>query len=291
MKIIYTALPFLMIALLFLSCEKQDLPTVSNELTLKNVRREVPSIDIVRKASFTEEGKIRNVILGNISTTEFDDTKREYIYTTDNLLECIPGFSSSDWPGCYPFLEYTNGILTTLNGNILEYNGNTIVEHYLNQDGRTIYEFTNQNYDQLLKAEYIRDVSTNPTVSHQTNFTYDGGNLVFIQRKRINDTTGLLELIHETEYTYDNKRNPYQQGHNQIALVSYFQQMMILQWNEFNLIYRSTNNVVTRSYTNYLSDYQSSFSYSFEYNSNDYPVKRTHVVDGMEFVMKYEYYD
>ena len=76
-------------ALLFSSYEKQDLPTLSNELTLKSIRREVVNTDFVKSATFYQEGQILDVTLGLISTSEFDDIKREYRYDAQNLLTCM----------------------------------------------------------------------------------------------------------------------------------------------------------------------------------------------------------
>lgn len=293
MRKMYSSLSLLIVILLFSSCEKQDLPTISNGLTLKTVRLTVENEDFLRRATFTEEGKIRNVILGLLSTSELDGVVREYIYTNSNLLECIPGISSSDAPGCYPFLEYSNDLLTSLNGNPLEYNGNTITELNLTHDGRTIYEFADQTYSQLLKVEYIQDVSSSPILADQTTFTYEGDNVVYIERKRIDDATGELELIHKIEYTYDNQPNPYQEGHNQIALVTYYQQMLYLQGNEFNMVFRSANNIIDQQATYYNSSgiTTAGYSYTFEYNDNGYPTKSTRLVNGIEYVVEYEYYE
>ena len=116
MKKIYAALPFVITALLFSSCEKQDLPTLSNELTLKSIRREVVNTDFVKSATFNPEGQILDVTLGLISTSEFDDIKREYRYDAQNLLTCMTD-NSTGLPGCYPAFEYEGGVITMMNGN------------------------------------------------------------------------------------------------------------------------------------------------------------------------------
>lgn len=291
MKKNYLVLPVFILTFLLLGCEKQDFLLPSNDLTLKEIRVEFEAQDVLRRASFTTEGKIRNVILGLLSTSEFDDLKREYIYTPDNLLECVPGISSFDAPGCYPFLEYSNGVLTTLNGNALEYDGNKITELNFLHDSRIIYEFEDASYNRLLKVDFIKDVSTTPVLYIQEFFEYEDNNLIRTQINRIDDTTGQLELAFLTEYTYDDKRNPYQQGHNQIALVSYYQQMLYLNSNQFNLVFRSSNNVLTRSYTNFLSGFQSTLSYTYEYNTIGYPIQRVHTITGGDIVAKYEYYE
>jgi len=281
----------LVIVLALSGCEKQDFLLPSNDLTLKEVRIELEAQDILRRASFTTEGKIRNVILGLLSTSEFDDMKREYIYTPDNLLECVPGISSFDAPGCYPYLEYSNGVLTTLNGNALEYDGNRIIQHQLNWDARSIYTFEDNTYQKLVESEYIVDVSTTPVLRSQNIYEYDGNNITYIETRFLDDTTGQLEIINTTEYTYDDKRNPYQQGHNQIALVSYQQQMLYLGPNGPNLVFRSSNNVMTRSYTNFLSGFQFTLSYTYEYNAMGYPIERVHTISSGEVVKKYSYYE
>ena len=289
MKKNYTILLVFLLAIL--GCEKQDFLLLSNDLTLKEIRVELQAQDVLRRASFTTEGKIRNVILGLLSTSEFDDMKREYIYTPDNLLECVPGISSFDAPGCYPYLEYSNGLLTTLNGNALEYDGNRITELNFLHDSRIIYEFEDASYTKLLKVDFIKDVSTTPVLYIQELFEYQDNNLTRIEANRLDDTTGQFGLAFLTEYTYDDKRNPYQQGHNQIALVSYYQQMLYLGSNQHNLVFRSSNNVITRSYTNLLSGFQSTLSYTYEYNAMGYPIERVHTISVGDVVKKYSYYE
>ena len=273
-------------------CEKQDIESLSTDLTLKNVRIELEAQDVVRRASFTTEGKIRNVILGLISTSEYDDVKREYIYTEENLLECIPGFGPSDIPGCFPYLEYTGGVLATLNGNPLTYEGNIITELVLNHDNHVVYTFEDTSYDKLLKVEIFRDTSTTPYLFIEEIFGYEGDNLVSIEYRRLNDETGMLELATEIAYTYDNEKNPYLKTQDQTALVSYFQPMFYLNWNLFNLHFRSVNNVLTYSFKNHLSGFEFTESYTFEYNLEGYPVLRKHnLLSGDEVQTKYEYYE
>lgn len=281
-----------LIGFLLCGCEKQDLLLPSNDLTLKEVRREVEAVDVVRKASFSAEGKILNVILGNISTTEFDDVKRQYSYTEDNLLTCVPGVNSFDYPGCYPYMEYSDGVLTSINGSTLEYVGNTIIEYRELWDGKIIYEFEDDSYNKLIKYEYYHDASSNPTLTTQKIFEYDGDNIIFIEAKSLDDTTGQLETYNTTSYTYDDKINPYKKGHNQIAIVSYYQPMLDLSWEQWNLKFRSTNNVISRTTTYNLTGWTGgTLTYDYTYNDSDYPVTMTYQTPSYEVVTKFLYYD
>lgn len=279
--------------LCFSKCEKQDLLLPSNELTLKEVRREVASRDVVRRASFNREGKILEVILGNISTTEFDDVKRTYTYTRDNLLSCIPGFSSSDAPGCYPYMEYSDaGVLLRINDNTLEYVGNKIIEHRTQWDAQLVYVFEDDTYNNMTKFEYYKDVSTNPRLTTEKIFEYDGDNIIYIEAKWLNETTGEFETYNTTTYTYDDKRNPYKKGHDQIALVTYYHAMLDLSWEQWNLKYRSSNNVLSQTTTFNLSGWTGSTrTLSYEYNNSNYPISITEQTPNFEIVTKFEYYD
>lgn len=292
MKKIYAALPFVMIALLFSSCEKQDLPTLSNELTLKSIRREVVNTDFVKSATFNQEGQILDVTLGLISTSEFDDIKRVYRYDAQNLLTCMTD-NSNGLPGCYPAFEYEGGVITMMNGNPVEYNGNIIIQLHLTHGSQSIYTFSDNSYQQLLKVEHFRDYTTNPILSKQVVFEYEGDNLIFFEIKRLDDETGEFQIINETRYTYDDNPNPFRKGHSQIAMVSYYQSMLDLTWGEFNLIYRSANNVTQRdSFYDHLDGFTSNvIDYSYEYNSIGYPITRTNQNGSNEFLLKYDYYE
>lgn len=279
--------------ILFFGCEKQDLLFSSNDLTLKEVRREIETLDIVRRASFNSEGKILDVILGNISTTELDDVKRNYSYTRDDLLSCAPITSINDLPGCYPHLEYSDeGVLLRINGNPFEYDGNKISLYDSAWDGRIIFEFEDDTYAQLTRYEYYRNVSTNPDLAIQKIFQYDGDNIIFIEAKSLNEATGQLETYNTTGYTYDDKINPYKKGHNQIALVTYYHTMLDLSWEQWNLIYRSTNNVLTQTMTFNLNGWSdSTTNYFYEYNSSGYPITKTEERDDFDIVTKFKYYE
>ncbi len=293
MKNIYRIifLSFMMIS--FSNCEKQDFLLPTNDLTLKEVRREIESIDVVKRASFNSDGKILDVILGNISTTEFDDVKRSYSYTRDDLLSCRPITNVSDLPGCYPHMEYSdNGVLIRINGNELEYDGNIIIHYRQAWDARIIYEFEDDTYNKLIKYEYYRDISTNPILANQKIFEYDGDNIIYIEAKSIDDTTGQLETYNTTAYTYDDKINPYKKGHNQIALVSYYHTMLDLSWEQWNLKYRSANNVVSRTTTFNLSNWTGgTITYEYTYNNSGYPLTMTYQTPSHEVETKFIYYD
>lgn len=280
-------------ALFLFSCEKQDLSLPATDLTLKEVRREIESIDVVRKASFNRKGKILDVILGNISTTEFDDVKRTYSYTRDDLLSCTPITNINDLPGCYPHLEYSDaGVLIRINGNALEYDGNKIIQNSTNWDSRIVFEFEDDTYNNMVRIENYVDVSTNPTLTRQRIFEYDGDNIIYIEARALDDTTGQLETYNTTIYTYDDKINPYKKGHNQIALVSYHHTMLDLSWAQWNLIYRSTNNVVSQTTTFNLNGWTGgTLTYDYEYNDSGYPTLMTYQTPSHEVKTKFAYYD
>jgi len=270
--------------LTFLGCEEESevMTPSNNDLTLKQARREVPAFDFMNSATFHRDGKLNQAIEGKLSTSLFDEVKRECIYNEDNLLECVMRFNNGQGE-CRPSMEYANGVITTLNGRVLEYDENVITEIYVN--GALVkYEFEDDTYQKLIRIEEY----FGPFFYRFEDYTYDGDNLISIEQRLLNDVTGQFELWSLTEYTYDDKKNPYQQGHDQIALVSYYQNMLYSQNNEDNMIYRSPNNVLTETVSSSTSS--RTFNYSYEYNSEGYPIERRLTFNGNLSVVTYEYY-
>lgn len=270
--------------LLFASCENEEIVIPSNELILKEVRRELPSFDIMFSATFNTDGKIINAIQGKVTTSEFDEITREYIYNQYNVLECVRQ-SNGGQSECYPDLEYLNGRLIALNGNSLEYVGNTITEVFQTHNVQIKYEFEDDTYQKLTRIEHWQSSSL---LSYE-NYTYEEDNLTCVEIRLWNDATAEYELWSLTEFTYDNERNPYQLGVEQLALVSYYQDMAYLQQNPRNLVYRSRNNVLSETISGTTSS--TTYLYSYEYNSEGYPIKRTLEFNGNESTITFEYHD
>ena len=275
---------FLFVLLLtFLGCEEENemMPPPNNDLTLKQARREVLAFDFMNGATFHRNGKLNQAIQGRVSTSLFDEVKREGIYNEDNLLECVIRFNNGQGE-CYPSMEYTNGELTSLNGHPLEYNGNVINEIF-SSTVRFKYEFEDDTYQKLLRMEEIISFTL-----RYIEYSYEGDHLISVEERLYNDATGQYELWKLTEYTYDDKRNPYQQAHDQNALVSYYYDMLYIQQSPLNIVYRSPNNVLTETITT--SSGSGTLHYSYEYNDKDYPIKRTREINQSESVVTYEYY-
>lgn len=272
--------------LTFLGCEEKDemiLPP-NNDLTLKEARREIPAFDFMNSASFHTDGKLNQAIQGRVSSSLYDEVKRECIYNENNLLECVMRFNNGQGE-CYPSMEYINGELTTLNGHPLEYDGNIITEIYPNNVSIK-YEFEDDTYQKLTRVEEF----FGSFLVRYLIYQFEADHLISIEERLFNDVTGQYELWRLTEYTYDDKRNPYEQAHDQIALVSYYYDMLYTQQSPLNIIYRSPNNVLTETITGSTGSV-TTLNYSYEYNAKDYPTRRTLVINQNESVVTYEYYE
>ncbi|MBK0403204.1 hypothetical protein I5M27_09420 [Adhaeribacter sp. BT258] len=84
------------------------------------------------------------------------------------------------------------------------------------------------------------------------------------------DMTGNMRLISTTVKQFDNKKNPY-------MLLNFYQGITSL----------SKNNVIAHYETNHNTGRKYNYTYSYEYNEDDFPVKVTFVSQGNNFPSYY----
>ena len=287
---------YILICLLsfFVSCEQEEgfLPlseVVRNEPILKQVTQEFPAYDVVMNAFYETDGRVKTVYRGNLSTPLLDHLDTEFIYNESNQLLCQINHLSS--PGeCRPSIEYTDGQVSGIRGFPITYDGNIITNSFAWSDSHVKYEFEDDTYQRLLKVEYLTSVSSSsPSLISRDTYTYEGDNLMSIECRLINDVGGGFDVVLFIEYSYDDQPNPFLPAFNQNALIAYHKGVMPnIQYKE-KLVFRSANNIVTKTTTFPTSGEVSTVNYSYDYNDRGYPVQRTHSVGDNTFYVKYEY--
>jgi hypothetical protein len=160
---------------------------------------------------------------------------------------------------------YNGNLLTQAEGSgslfnftqTYSYSNNLMVSDNLifNPDG----ESYNRTYTHNSDGSITENLTiTNPgidDVSYINKLYYLQGNLIKEEEFRINPDNPTPTLTSTTTYTYDNKNTPYKSVTGFLAIIPYTKNNVISE------IKKNSSNIVTES-----------IQYSYQYNSNDYPL-------------------
>jgi len=222
---------------------------------------------------------LKNIIIRNKNTNAI--FKRiNFVYSGNKIIKSV------EQNGNTCFYEYIGDLISNI--KIFNSNNELIVEYnfsYLNSNlSQTIYKEFQNNYSEK------RNYSFNGNL---INFQYLKGDLldqntllktgtILIQNDEIKERNITYNLQNSSQqhitYEYDDKNNPYK---NVIGIGK-----LMIELDRFGGIYK--NLISTMSVYN--NSVYNSTNYTYEYNSNNYPIKSTDDSNNLLSSFKYEYY-
>ena len=223
-----------------------------------------------------EEETPAKVDMKIVKSINEDGSYAVYLYNDDNNLKQIlyKDKDGNDLP-YYDDYQYTGKDLTTytfykegapnIKLDITYVDGKPTNGNYQLDQGSGLADYLKFVYtfagDNLTRFEYTMDLGSGQEVLYQVNYTYSGSNISKAEFMKY-DPDGLKSDGY-TDYTYDDKKNP-QHGVGSDFI-----------FGDVGSI--STNNIATSrkvSAADVAVDAES-FDNTYEYNTNDYPVKVT----------------
>jgi hypothetical protein len=256
----------LLIGLTIFSCSSDD----SN-----NEENPSENLKLIKKITVTQNGTPQSIFSFEysnnklISLAEELDNKTEYNYSGNQLnyerrLEYNFGTSSYDSEYERTDFEYQNNILES---DLVTENGNQIQKHdyALNSNGKmTRYDFYNFFNNQWNSGG-------------SRLFEYISGNITEEIQTDNND-----DIVFKHQYTYDDKKHP---------LINVDIQVRRQIWG-YRLNSMNENNILSYSTYDMNDNLQSSYTYSYQYDSDGYPTEREKLESGTDQVIEtiiYEY--
>lgn len=222
---------------------------------------------------------LKNIIIRNKNTNAIFKSIN-FIYNGNKIIKSV------EQNGNTSFYEYTGDLISNI--KIFNFNNELILEYdfmYLNNNlSQTIYKEFQNNYSE--KRNYLFN-------GNLINFQYFKGDLldqnillktgtILFQNDEIKERNITYNLQNSTQqhitYEYDDKNNPYK---NVIGI-----DKLMIELDRFGGIYK--NPISTMSVYN--NSVYNSVNYTYQYNSNNYPIKSMDDSNNLLSNFKYEYY-
>ncbi|WP_111682003.1 hypothetical protein [Winogradskyella tangerina] len=225
----------------------------------------------------------------NKNNNGFETNAVNFAYQ-DNVLTQVTDVVSG--PGNTYTLDYSNNqIIVNVSGNF---------------EGRFVYVFADNTFQQLISSEstipYV-NASSNP--NYRFEYQYDSElNISQITRLEYNDTTEMLEVDYTEVYTYDDKFNPLRvlfETNPLIVLDPDVVRPLVYGISSHSRFYNNRNILtITRNYSNSTEQRLTTFTYT--YNEFDFPTSSSEInttidtstneeTEGLMRDREYTYYD
>lgn len=279
----------LIILVLFVlfSCTREENEIISSDKILKLISNNT-LLDQSQLNDFTNfdteiEYENDNINLLRTSRNNFEYT----FYIANNLVsECIVTTNNNSSIRYIFFYEFYNAINSHKINRIQVFEGETPYKSYtINFDGfREIITDDSDlsNEYAVIFDEFNRIKAFSGRNSTRVQFTYNQENLTSL---KINNQ-------YEINFEYDNKNNPFSLGRFK-NLTDIFNYINIISENDafFKEAYNtfSNKNNLTKIIINNYPDLEfKNYSFSYEYNNNNYPIKKVNNETGLTILYNYE---
>ena len=218
-----------------------------------------------------------------INKINYGDEYSLLTYNSNHQVIKIASYDSlGNYLDSYTEITYANGKISELKNYDSGTYDSKIVYHYAsNGIADSAYQWSDEGNglelqgtffltytgDNLTKIESIKYFVGQAVVVGKIEYVYDAGNATSMSTYELNLSTLSLKLTSTATYEYDSKKSPYRG----IGIDNLF----IAEEIGFMSVNNPTKETVKDKDGNTMQD--ESYTYSYEYNDNDYPTKVTDV--------------